>query len=320
MIIPKGHKFRLSRQAAQLSFNTQQRPMILVVDDVPSNAAILEEALSSAYRIKAASNGVDALRIAQRERPDLILLDVMMPGMDGFEVCRHLKEDVHTQNIPVIFVTAKNADADEELGLNLGAVDYIGKPFVVAIAKARIRNHIRLKQQADLLESLSLLDALTGIPNRRRFDEALATELKLAIRNAKSLSLLMIDIDHFKQFNDYYGHSAGDECLKMVAAELSKSVLRPRDLVARYGGEEFVAILPGTDRLSALQIAERLRKNIQKLGLPHAYSGAGSVVTISVGAATQAKITKNFLPQMLRDAADKALYMAKGRRNRVCFH
>ncbi len=299
--------------------HSRQRPMILIVDDVPSNMTILAETLSSAYRIKVASNGVDALKIARRERPDLILLDVMMPGMDGFEVCRHLKDDAQTQNIPVIFVTAKNANSDEEQGLNLGAVDYITKPFVIPIAKARIRNHIRLKQRADLLESLALLDALTGIPNRRRFDQALAAELKRATRNAKSLSLLMIDIDHFKQFNDYYGHSAGDECLKMVATELSKGVVRPSDLVARYGGEEFVVILPGTDQLPALQIAERLRKNIEKLGLPHAYSEAEPVVTISVGAATQAKIPKNFLPQILRDAADKALYMAKGRRNQVCF-
>ncbi len=299
--------------------NIQQQPMILIVDDVPTNVQILAEALSSAYRIKVASNGVDALKIAQRERPDLILLDVMMPGMDGFEVCRHLKDDAQTQNIPVIFVTAKNANSDEEQGLNLGAVDYITKPFVIPITKVRIRNHIRLKQQADLLESLALLDALTGIPNRRRFDEALAAELKRAIRDATPLSLLMIDIDHFKQFNDYYGHGAGDVCLQMVAVELSKGVVRPSDLVARYGGEEFVVILPETDQLSALQIAERLRLRIEKLGLPHACSEIESVVTISVGIATQAKIPENFLPQILSETADKALYVAKENgRNRVC--
>ncbi|TRW99043.1 diguanylate cyclase [Candidatus Methylobacter oryzae] len=301
--------------------NVQQQSMILIVDDVPTNVQILAEALSSVYRIKVASNGVDALKIVQRERPDLILLDVMMPGMDGFEVCRHLKEDVRTQNIPVIFVTAKNANSDEELGLNLGAVDYITKPFVIPIAKARIRNHIRLKQQADLLESLSLLDALTGIPNRRRFDEALAAELKQAIRDATPLSLLMIDIDHFKQFNDHYGHGAGDVCLQMVAMELAKGVVRPSDLVARYGGEEFVVILPETDQLSALQIAERLRVRIEKLGLPHACSETGNVVTISVGIATQARIPEGFMPQLLVDMADKALYAAKENgRNRVCSH
>lgn len=299
--------------------NTQQRPMILIVDDVPTNVQILAEALSPVYRIKVASNGMDALKIAQRKLPDLILLDVMMPRMDGFEVCRRLKADTHTHKIPVIFVTAKNADSDEELGLNLGAVDYITKPFVIPIVKARIRNHIRLKQQADLLESLSLLDALTAIPNRRRFDEALASKWRRAIRDATPLSLLMIDIDHFKQYNDYYGHGAGDVCLQMVAAELSKNVVRPSDLVARYGGEEFVVILPETGQESALQIAERLRERIEKLGLPHAYSEAESVITISVGVATQTKIPENLLPHILSDAADHALYMAKeGGRNRVC--
>lgn len=299
--------------------NAQQQPMILIVDDVPTNVQILAEALSSIYRIKVASNGMDALKIAQREQPDLILLDVMMPEMDGFEACQHLKTDAHTCKIPVIFVTAKDAASDEELGLNLGAVDYITKPFVIPIVKARIRNHIRLKQQADLLESLSLLDALTDIPNRRRFDEALAAEWKRAIRDATPLSLLMIDIDHFKQYNDYYGHGAGDVCLQMVAAELSKSVVRPSDLVARYGGEEFVVILPETSQESALQIAERLRERIEKMSLPHAYSEVESVVTISVGVATQANISENSLPQILGDAADKALYMAKeGGRNRVC--
>ncbi|TAN67659.1 MAG: diguanylate cyclase [Methylobacter sp.] len=299
--------------------DTQQRPMILIVDDVPINVQILAEALSSVYRIKVASNGVDALKIAQGQQPDLILLDVMMPEMDGFEVCRRLKADTLTHKIPVIFVTAKNAESDEELGLNLGAVDYITKPFVIPVAKARIRNHIRLKQQADLLESLSLIDALTDIPNRRRFDEALASEWKRAVRDVTPISLLMIDIDHFKQYNDYYGHGAGDVCLQMVAAELAKGVVRPGDLVARYGGEEFVVILPETNQESALQIAERLRERIEKKALPHVYPGVDSVVTISVGVATQDKIPEYFLPKILNDAADNALYMAKERgRNRVC--
>lgn len=299
--------------------DTQQRPMILIVDDVPINVQILAEALSSIYRIKVANNGLDALKIAQGQQPDLILLDVMMPEMDGFEVCRRLKEDALTHKIPVIFVTAKNAESDEERGLNLGAVDYITKPFVIPVAKARIRNHIRLKQQADLLESLSLIDALTDIPNRRRFDEALVSEWKRAVRDATPISLLMIDVDHFKKYNDYYGHGAGDVCLQTVAAELAKGVLRPGDLVARYGGEEFVVILPETDQESALQIAERLRERIEKKALPHVCPSADSVVTISVGVASQNKIPEYFLSKILVDAADNALYLAKERgRNRVC--
>ncbi|MGR9012478.1 MAG: diguanylate cyclase [Gammaproteobacteria bacterium] len=299
--------------------NATKRPMILIVDDVPTNVQILAEVLSSVYRIKVAANGVDALDIARRvPHPDLILLDVMMPEMDGFEVCRRLKADVHTDKIPVIFVTAKSAESDEELGLNLGAVDYISKPFVIPIAKARIRNHIRLKQQADLLESLSLLDGLTQIPNRRRFDETLLSEWKRATRDGTPLSLIMIDIDHFKQYNDHYGHGAGDVCLQKVAEELSKGVARPSDLVARYGGEEFVVILPETSQESALQIAERLRECIENMGLPHADSKVGPVVTISVGVASQIAISEKSLPQALSDTADKALYMAKeAGRNRV---
>ncbi len=299
--------------------NTQQRPMILIVDDVPTNVKILAEALTALYRIKVASNGADALKIVYREQPDLILLDVMMPEMDGFEVCRRLKADLRSQKIPVIFATAMNSESDEEQGLNLGAVDYITKPFVIPIAKARIRNHIRLKQQADLLESLSLLDALTGIPNRRRFDEALVLEWKRATRDATPLSLIMIDIDHFKQYNDHYGHGAGDLCLQRVAAELVKSAVRPGDLVARYGGEEFVVILPETGSEAARQIAERLRERIEKLKLPHAYSETEPVITISAGVATQTESGENLLPKMLHDTADKALYRAKAKgRNCVC--
>jgi diguanylate cyclase (GGDEF)-like protein len=296
-----------------------QQATILIVDDVPTNVQILADALSSGYRIKVASSGENALGIAQREpHPDLILLDVMMPDMDGFETCRRLKADTKTKNIPVIFVTAKDTHVDEELGLNLGAVDYIGKPFSIPITKARIRNHIQLKRQADLLEFQSMNDELTKMPNRRRFDQALALEWKRAVHDGAPLSLVLIDIDYFKQYNDCYGHVAGDVCLQMVAEELSKGVTRTGDLVVRYGGEEFVAILPETLRENALMIAEGLRVRIEKLGLPHTYPEAGSVVTVSLGVATQTKFEDNAFKQIL-DAADKALYRAKeGGRNRVC--
>jgi len=296
-----------------------QLPMILIVDDAPLNVKILAQSLESLYRIKVANNGEEALKISQREQPDLILLDIMMPKIDGFEVCRQLKKNTITRKIPVIFVTTLNAEADEEQGLNLGAIDYITKPFVIPIVKARIRNHIHLKLQADLLESMSLLDALTLIPNRRRFDEALTTEWKQAIRHKTPISLIMIDIDHFKQYNDHYGHGAGDICLQRVAAALAKMIVRPSDLIARYGGEEFVVILPDTNQQAALKVAERLREGIEHLALPHTYSEAATVVTISVGVATQIEIQEYFSPKTLNDAADHALYRAKeGGRNQVC--
>jgi diguanylate cyclase (GGDEF)-like protein len=219
----------------------------------------------------------------------------------------------------VIFVTAKNEECEEELGLNLGAVDYITKPFSVPITMARIRNHIRLKQQADLLESISLVDALTGMPNRRRFDEAIEAEWKRAAREKTQLSMLMIDIDHFKQYNDHYGHGAGDACLQLIAAALLAGVSRPADLVARYGGEEFVAILSNTDRKAAVHIATRLCESIRDLKLPHAHSGVASFVTVSIGCATMIPTGETSSSKALFDEADKMLYKAKNSgRNRVC--
>lgn len=299
---------------------TLQHPTVLIVDDAPTNVQILAEALHSDYRVKVAGDGREALKVALREpHPDLILLDVMMPGMDGLEVCRQLKKNPQTENIPVIFVTAKDDENDEEFGLNLGAVDYIAKPFSIQIARARIRNHIRLKQQADLLESISLVDALTHTPNRRRFDESIDAEWKRAAREKTQLSMLMIDIDYFKNYNDHYGHGAGDVCLQSVAAALLAGVSRPGDLVARYGGEEFAVILPETGKEAAAHIAARLCEGVRDLKLPHARSGAGPFVTVSIGCATVTPSEKTGAPNPLLDESDRMLYKAKSAgRNRVC--
>ncbi|MEY3808307.1 MAG: hypothetical protein RI893_1283 [Pseudomonadota bacterium] len=298
-----------------------QQPMILIVDDVLSNVQILAEALSVDYRIKVASNGEDALKIAQREPPDLILLDVMMPHMNGFEVCRRLKENTDTRNIAVVFVTAMSNGADEEKGLNLGAVDYITKPFMIPITKARIRNHISLKLQADLLGSLAFLDALTLIPNRRRFDETLISEWGRALRDTTPLSMAIINIDYFQKYNNYYGYGAGDVCLKMLAGGLVKRLNRPGDFIARYADDEFMVLLPDTHLDAARQITERLRMGIEMMGLEHYHPKAHAVVTISIGVATQSTVSKNIFPKVLSDAALDALYLAKkGGRNQVCHY
>ena len=301
------------------TINLTDKATVLVVDDTPDNLALMSGLLKNYYKVKVANNGETALKIAATAPPpDLILLDVMMPVMDGLEVCRQLKKNPQTEKIPVIFVTAKNEECDEEIGLNLGAVDYITKPFSVPITLARIRNHIRLKQQADQLESISLVDALTHIPNRRRFDEAINAEWKRAAREKTLLSLLMIDIDHFKQYNDHYGHGAGDVCLQSVAAALLASVSRPADLVARYGGEEFVAILPETNKEAAAHIAKGLCQGIHDLKLPHAHSGAAPFITISIGCATVMPSGETSSSKTLLDEADKMLYQAKKTgRNRV---
>ncbi|RQW81685.1 MAG: diguanylate cyclase, partial [Methylococcus sp.] len=235
------------------------RPRVLIIDDVSSNIEILGEALSQDYDVRFACSGQEGLDIAVADPPDVILLDVVMPEMDGFEVCRRLKDLDDLQNIPVIFVTARDAEEDQGIGLSLGAVDYITKPFNPALVRMRVRNHAESKRRADLLASLAMIDGLTHLPNRRRFDEQLELEWKHCQRDAVPLSLLLMDIDDFKGFNDHFGHGEGDVCLQRVADALAKAAHRPTDLLARYGGEEFVAILPNTDAIGARQVGERLR-------------------------------------------------------------
>jgi diguanylate cyclase (GGDEF)-like protein len=296
------------------------RPMILIVDDTPTNIQVLAEGLRADYHVKVATSGKAALAIANNpeSRPDLILLDVMMPEMDGYEVCRLLKQNTDTQNIPVIFVTAKNDAADEEQGLRLGAMDYIAKPFRMAIVKARVQNHINLKMKTDQLESLAMVDGLTGIPNRRRFDEALDHEWKRALRNGTPLALIMADIDYFKAYNDNYGHGAGDQCLKAVAKALSNSISRPSDIMARYGGEEFVAVMSDADAEGAHLLADRWLARVAALVLPHQFSAVADHVTISVGYAAL-KPVQGQSPAELLEQADKMLYQAKEQgRNRAC--
>jgi diguanylate cyclase (GGDEF)-like protein len=290
---------------------TEKRPAILVVDDSPMNLTLLDAVLNPDYEVRVATGWEQARGIVESGAPpDLILLDVVMPDVDGFEVCRRLKASPRTRRCPVIFVTSLDEEANEELGFNLGAVDYIAKPFSIPVVRARVRTHIALKQQADLLEQLSHIDALTQIANRRRFDEMLDQEWRRAARDRKPLSLLMIDIDHFKEFNDHYGHGAGDECLRRVAACLSRSVARSGDLVARYGGEEFVALLPDTGGEAARGIAERMRCGVRALEVAHARSTAAAVLTISVGCATEDPPGEG-APQRLLEAADKRLYRSK---------
>jgi diguanylate cyclase (GGDEF)-like protein len=287
------------------------KPLILMVDDTPTNIQVLAENLIDEYRIKVAVSGEAALEAIERQGPpDLILLDVMIPGMDGYEVCRRLKSDPQTAAIPVIFVTAMNAASNEEYGLNLGAMDYITKPFYLPVVKARIRNHIRLKQMTDMLEAMAWLDGLTGIPNRRRFDQVLENEWKRAQRNQLPLALVMVDVDYFKAYNDCHGHGAGDICLRQVATILAASVSRSGDFVARYGGEEFVMLMPETDAEGAQRVSELLCRRVEAQQIPHSGSSASPWVTISAGFAVLVPELQQ-LPFELLDEADRQLYLAK---------
>lgn len=284
---------------------------ILIVDDSPVNIKALGEPLKDLYKIRIATSGEKALAIARSSPPpDLILLDIIMPNKNGYEVCKELKADSTTKNIPIIFITAMDEEKDETRGLELGAVDYITKPFSLPIVIARLRTHLELKHNRDILENLSSIDGLTGLINRRRLDEMLHLEWKRAVRESLPLSLVMVDLDHFKLYNDNLGHLAGDDCLKKIAQILMASTHRPTDFVSRFGGEEFLLILPDTDLEGALYIAETFSKNLENAKIPHKFSPISNLVTCSMGVATIIPTTQDSTESLIQ-AADQTLYQAK---------
>ena len=292
-----------------------EKQRILIVDDEKINLSMLWDLLKTEYTITIARNGRQALQRAMSDHPpDLILLDVMMPDMDGYEVIKELKSRDDTRGIPVIFVSAMNSDEDEESGLLLGASDYITKPFHPPIVKARVANQMTIVRQRRLLEKQALLDGLTEIPNRRCFLKTLDAEWRRCTRKQQPLSLGIADVDYFKEYNDRYGHPAGDRVLKQVADTLMKGIRRPGDLVARYGGEEFALLLTETGEKGAQGVAENLRRSIRNLDIPH----GEAPLTISIGICTMFPEPGSD-PAHLLHMADKALYRAKADgRNRVC--
>jgi len=294
------------------------RPKLLVVDDQRINILVLNELFRNDCEVFMATNGEQALQICRAQLPDLVLLDVQMDGIDGFEVCRRLKADAETRNIPVIFITGQGGEADEVRGLQLGAVDFIAKPINPVIVRARVQTHLTLKLQSDLLRSMALFDGLTGVPNRRKFDEQLLRDWRQSQREQTALSVILIDVDHFKRYNDHYGHQAGDAALQAVARVLDGTLKRPHDLLARYGGEEFVGVLPNTGLSEAVELAERMQTEVRALNLEHVGSPEAQVVTISLGVATVVA-RSDLAPQALVEAADQQLYAAKqAGRARVC--
>jgi len=293
-------------------------PRLLVVDDQPVNIQVMYQAFGADYQVFMATSGEQALSICKTNPPDLVLLDVVMPGIDGFEVCKRLKADAMTSNIPVIFVTGHNDPAEETHGLSLGAVDFITKPVNPDVVRARVKTQLTLKFQSDLLRKLVFLDGLTGVYNRRYFDQQLGMEWARAARGNTPLSLLMIDVDYFKRFNDRYGHQDGDECLRQVASTLKESLKRPADLVARYGGEEFACILPDTTFDDAMIVAKALENQVRAQKIRHDASDAATVVTVSIGLATRV-LTSEGDAKALIGMADAQLYAAKqSGRGRVC--
>jgi diguanylate cyclase (GGDEF)-like protein len=289
---------------------------VLVADDDPINRDVLCELLQPEYTVLLAKNGAQAVERATRHVPDLILLDVMMPDMSGFEVLRRLRATPQTEHVSIIFISGLDRPEDEAAGLNMGASDYIAKPFNATVVLARVALHLQLVRQRRLLEHLAHVDGLTELANRRRFDDVYDLEWQRARRSGRPLSLALLDIDSFKQFNDLYGHPAGDRALRAVARVAGTHMRRPADLAARYGGEELVLLMPETDAAQALQIAQALRQAIADLMIAHA-SSAASCITVSIGGASLDP-SRPESSAALFEAADVQLYRAKqGGRNRV---
>ncbi len=283
---------------------------LLIVDDAMENIQILNHVLGEEHEVLFSMNGEKALELAHQHHPDLILLDAVMPGMDGYEVCAALRASSDVRDIPIIFVTALTTPEDETRALEAGAVDFITKPFNVAVVRARVRTHLTLKRQSDSMRELTLTDALTGIANRRSFNDAIENEWRRCARSSTPLSVIMIDIDHFKLYNDAYGHQAGDACLQQVADTMLQCAGRTPDLLARYGGEEFVILLPQVDAAGAATVAERILASVRALAIPHRMSSAGDTVTVSLGVATLMPDQGADHEALVR-CADNALYRAK---------
>ncbi len=283
---------------------------ILIVDDAMENIQILHQALEDDHDVLFAMNGEKALQLAQHQLPDLILLDAMMPDMDGYAVCRALRTSPVTRDIPIIFVTALKTPEDETRALDAGAADFITKPVNAAVVRARVRTQLIVKRQSDALRELTLTDGLTGVSNRRAFDETLANEWRRCARAQVPMALIMVDIDQFKNFNDAYGHQAGDGCLQQIAGAMRRAAGRPQDLVARYGGEEFAILLPQEDLHGAEGVARKLLDEVSLLSIPHAHSIVTPWVSVSMGV-TSVTPSDRVESSTLVQRADALLYQAK---------
>lgn len=288
----------------------QPRARILVVDDQPLNIRSLHQLLAKDYEIFMATSGADAIPFCENTPPDLVLLDVFMPDMDGLEVCKRLKNNSRTASIPVIFVTASSTPEGEDACWDAGCVDFVTKPINPSTLRRRVQAQLTLKFQADELRQMAYVDGLTGISNRRTLEELLAREWQRSRRNKQKVTALMIDVDNFKRFNDLYGHLAGDDCLRQIAEVMRVICRRSYDIVGRYGGEEFCCVLPEATPNYALQVAERILTSVYSLQIPHQGNDGKEFVTVSIGVAS-------LLPDGLRNAsdllakADGELYAAK---------
>ena len=303
-----------------MSFNyehTKKKPSVLIVDDEPSSLKVLDKILSEDYEIYMAKSGSEALELAVSENPDLILLDVVMSDMSGYDVLKQLKENPEIALTPVIFISGLSTAEDEEKGLILGASDYITKPFLDVLVRARVKTQINNVRQRREIEHLSMTDALTGIPNRRGFDIRFSIEWAHAIREKTPIAMMLIDLDKLKDYNDAFNHTQGDMMLKTVAGILVSAVKRSQDIAARIGGDEFAILLPNTELNPAAEIALNLRKSVESSRIK-TINGDLTTMTISVGVACARPLPEDSAEDFMQ-IADARLYRAKNTgRNMVC--
>lgn len=289
--------------------------MVLIVEDESISAVIAMSALSDSLLTHHVASGQEALDYCLVTLPDIILMDINMKGLDGLQTCVELKNDKRTRHIPIIFSTSDVDAETEDKCWDVGAADFVCKPYSIKTLRNRVNSHLSVKLLTDKLTHLATIDGLTNIQNRRYLDFHLEEQLKLAIRNKTSLGFLLIDIDYFKKFNDRYGHLRGDEVLRRVAKSLKNSLRRPSDSVARFGGEEFAVVLPDTDQAGLLHVANNIIQSIKKLAEPHKDSPF-KTLTVSIGGAIFKSQKANLLK--LVDETDKNLYRAKEQgRNRI---
>lgn len=295
----------------------QKKPTILIVDDEVINLNILADAFKEQYHLLVTKSGAQGLVRAMNHDVDLILLDIMLPDMDGFEVCKRLKEHEKTRHIPVLFITSKREGSDEEIGLQAGAVDYISKPFYLPIVSARVETHLALKMKSELLEKVASLDGLTGLANRRRFDEYFTIEYKRALRDGSALSVAIVNIDYFKSYNDNYGYTAGDKILRQLAELLSGLTECSSDMVCRFGSDEFVLVLPNTSAEAAASYCRSLVEKVNEKHWRHLYSPISQNLSISIGGTTYTN-DYNLESSRVLDKMEQAMHKAKNDgRNRV---
>lgn len=290
-----------------MTHDEPKRPRVLAIDDSDLVHRLLRARLRhERIDLHSVHNATDGIRVARNLQPEVILLDIDLEDLDGFEVLARLKADPLTRDIAVIFVSASNETMDRVRGLDLGAVDFVGKPFDVGELKARVRSALRMQRLVRMLAQRAQLDGLTGLWNRAYLDDRLAAEVETSVRYDKPLSLVLCDLDRFKSLNDAHGHPFGDEVLERAATVLASG--RSPDVACRYGGEEFALIAPGTDLAETMEVAERHRVRISEIDWP---DRPGIRISASFGVADLGCIEGNPTPEKLIAAADRALYRAK---------